>query len=213
MTAWTSSLGRRKEWPPRAEGPAPVGSHETPSTETREESQNYCNVTGWQWGEQKEKKKKKTAKIRKYQNNSGLCCSSKTTTGQSPFLTCFNVSLSQRLEQPQGLAAITQWGSPGCELKTRAFPFGKYSLPYAHSDFKFLKCNLPHFELYFSHAHHHYLNVFLFWTWSVGQKDLYPLEHYTIRLPKAAVFLFFVHSCLTRPYLTYTLLTGMTFPL
>lgn len=212
MTAWTSSLGRRKEWPPRAEGPAPVGSHETPSRETREESQNYCNVTGWQWGEQKEKKKK-TAKIRKYQNNSGLCCSSKTTTGQSPFLTCFNVALSQCLEQLQCLTAITQWGSHGCELKTRAFPSGKYSLPYAHSDFKFLKCNLPHFELYFSHAHYHYLNVFLFWTWIVEQKDLYPLEHHIIRLPKVAVFLLFVHSCLTRPYLTYTLLTGMTFPL
>ena len=58
--------------------------------------------------ENRKGKKKNPAKITKYQNNLGLSCSSKLTTGRSPFLTCFDVSLSQCLEQLQCLTAITQ---------------------------------------------------------------------------------------------------------
>lgn len=141
----------------RAEGPAPVGSHGVPSKRNQGRIKNKITVMLQDGSEENKKKKKNPAKLRKYQNNSGLCCSSKTTTGQSPFLACFNVSLSQCLEQLQCLTAITQEAVMDVSLKPELSPLGNNTAStYAHSDFKFLKCNLSHFELYFSHAHYHY---------------------------------------------------------
>lgn len=158
------SCGRRKE----RDSPGLRALHQqarvSPLPEKAGENLEFAIMSkGWQWGEEKQPGKDKAV----WKAILSSYCGSKVTLLLSPLFLPFHL-LSFN---------ITQLGSHGSEIRTQSFSHWEIQPPVC-TDFKFLKVQFTSlWAVLFSRTLPIISNVFLFQTWAVEQKDLYPFEN------------------------------------